>query len=174
MRRPSSSKNSLLEWAIASVRFMYLRRPTLSMVSRVIIFSSSAARAMVGLMVEQGIAPSEYAIFWFTTVRMRPLLGSTATTEPLYLPRASTAAARTIGSSFSAISPSVGSTAFSRGTYRWRDDFRVGRAAAADAGAGNTQQVERKNARDVFANPLVLVIRVVPGLFILRGGSRFL
>ena len=44
---------------MASVKFMYLRRPTLSMVSRVMTFSSSAARAMVGLMVEQGIAPSE-------------------------------------------------------------------------------------------------------------------
>ena len=55
MRRPNSSKNTLLECAIASVKFMYLRRLTRSMVSRVITFSSSAASAIVGLIVEHGI-----------------------------------------------------------------------------------------------------------------------
>jgi hypothetical protein len=55
MRDPSCSKNTLFECAIASVKFMYLRRPTLSMVSRVITFSSRAASAMVGLIVEQGM-----------------------------------------------------------------------------------------------------------------------
>ena len=43
------------ECASASVRFMYLRPCTLSMVSRVITFSSRAASATVGLMVEQGM-----------------------------------------------------------------------------------------------------------------------
>jgi len=56
-------KNVLFECASASVKFMYFRRPTLSMVSRVMTFSSSAATAMVGLIVEQGIYPSLKAIF---------------------------------------------------------------------------------------------------------------
>jgi hypothetical protein len=45
---------------------------------------------------------------------------------------------------------------------------------AAETGAGKTQQAERKNARDVFASPLVIVIRAAPELFIVRGESRFL
>src|SRR5258708_37448771 len=55
IRDPSCSKNTLFECAIASVKFMYLRRPTFSLVSRVMTFSSSAASAIVGLIVEQGM-----------------------------------------------------------------------------------------------------------------------
>src|SRR5215468_8686016 len=41
-------------------------------------------------------------------------------------------------------------------------------------GAGSTQHAERKIARDVFPSPLFFVIPIAPGLFILRGESRFL
>ncbi len=40
-------------------------------------------------MVEQGCAPLESASFWLTMARMRPLVGSIATTVPFMLPSAS-------------------------------------------------------------------------------------
>ena len=58
-------------------------------------------------MVEQGCAPLESASFWLTMARMRPLVGSIATTVPFMLPRASIAAWRTTGSSPAVTSPSV-------------------------------------------------------------------
>src|SRR5258707_2958504 len=147
MRRPSSSKNVLFECASASVKFMYFRRPTFSMVSRVITFSSNAATAIVGLIVEQGMYPSLNAIFWFTTVKMRPVLGSTATTDPLYRPSASTTARRTIGSSYVGSSALIESAyvraypPYRRGASRLREadftlDFAAVIAAASAAGIG--------------------------------------
>jgi hypothetical protein len=59
------------------------------------------------LIVEHGSAPLESASFWFTIARMRPLEGSMASAVPFMLPSASTAAARTTGSSPAVTSPSV-------------------------------------------------------------------
>ena len=58
-------------------------------------------------MVEQGSAPPLRASFWLTMARMRPLLGSIATTVPFMLPSAAIAAARTTGSSPVVTSPVV-------------------------------------------------------------------
>ncbi len=52
----------------------------------------------------------EKAIFWFTMERMRPLVGSTASTEPFSCPKASTAMLRTTGSSLATTSSFAGST----------------------------------------------------------------
>src|SRR5260370_29988124 len=84
-------------------------------VVRGMIFSRRAARATLNLIVEQGWTPPPRASFWFTIVRMRPLVGSTTTIEPLYGPRASIAAERTVksspvGSSPEADSANVGSS----------------------------------------------------------------
>src|ERR1700678_1138920 len=70
-------------------------------------FSLNAASATDTFTVEQGWNPDESATFWFTMVRMRPVVGSTATTDPLKSPRASTAALRTSRSSPSILSPCV-------------------------------------------------------------------
>src|SRR5882724_4483346 len=67
--------------------------------------SLSAANATGTLIVEQGCAPAERANFWLTMARMRPLLGSMAVTVPFMLPSASMAAARTVASSPSVMSP---------------------------------------------------------------------
>src|ERR1017187_4827523 len=72
--------------------------------------SLKAARAVTSLMVEHGTNPLFNASFWLTTLRTRPLVGSTATTAPFMVPSASTAARRTVRSSPSTLSPSVGST----------------------------------------------------------------
>jgi hypothetical protein len=45
--------------------------------------SLSPAKATEILTVEQGWKPPLRASFWLTMLRMRPLLGSAATTEPL-------------------------------------------------------------------------------------------
>ena len=70
-------------------------------------FSLSAASATETFTVEHGWNPELSATFWFTMVRMRPVLGSTTTTDPLYCPSASTAARRMSRSSPSMLSPSV-------------------------------------------------------------------
>src|ERR1700689_71215 len=70
-------------------------------------FSLNAASATDTLTVEQGWNPEESATFWFTMVKMRPVVGSPATTDPLKSPSASTAALRTSRSSPSILSPCV-------------------------------------------------------------------
>ena len=57
--------------------------PSRNLVDGSITFSLSAARATETLIVEQGWNPVPKAIFWLTMLRIRPLLGSTTTTEPL-------------------------------------------------------------------------------------------
>src|SRR5258706_12747567 len=78
-----------------------------SFVSRSTIPSLREAKAQTILTVEHGWKPLLSASFWFTIVRMRPLLGSATTTVPLYAPKASTAARRTTRSSPSTLSPMV-------------------------------------------------------------------
>jgi hypothetical protein len=71
---------------------MRLRLPSGTFVSSSITPSLSAASATESLMVEQGCAPLESASLWLTMARMRPLVGSIATTVPFMLPKASIAA----------------------------------------------------------------------------------
>src|SRR5450432_455991 len=85
------------------------------------MFSVSAARAVINLMVEQGMNPLASPSLWFTMVRMRPFDGSTTTTLPGMVPRASAAARRTVRSSPSTLSPLVGST----GGGSFRSGFRA-------------------------------------------------
>ena len=61
--------------------------------------SRSAANATETLIVEQGWKPPPKASCWLTIVRIRPVLGSATTTEPLIGPSASIAALRISGSS---------------------------------------------------------------------------
>src|SRR5579859_3386801 len=77
------------------------------MVSGVITPSFNAARAVIGLIVEQGVNAPSVASLWFTKVRIRPLFGSTTATAPFHFPRASMAAARMAGSSPAGLSPKV-------------------------------------------------------------------
>src|SRR5215472_8019956 len=65
---------------------------------------------------------------------MRPVLGSTATTAPLYFPSAATAAARTSGSSYVASSVLVESA--NVGTPGYRFTLRCARERVAPAPAG--------------------------------------
>src|SRR6266702_1655081 len=73
--------------------------------------------------------------------------------------------------------PGVGSTAFSRGTSRWRAvrtrGFAAAAAPAAETGAGDTQQAERNSASTVFPNPLDFNILKAPNLVCVHGESRF-
>ena len=71
------------------------------------IFSLSAAKATETFTVEHGWNPELSATFWFTMLRIRPVSGSTTTTDPLYCPSASTAARRISRSSPSTLSPLV-------------------------------------------------------------------
>ncbi len=59
--------------------------PRFTGVSLVTMPSLKAARATETLIVEQGCAPLESASFWLTIARMRPLLGSMATTVPFMI-----------------------------------------------------------------------------------------
>src|SRR6266536_4324983 len=95
---------------MAFVRLNVIRRPMRMESSRSTTCSLSAASEVTSLMVEQGMKPFLNASFWLTTVRTRPLDGSTATTLPFIVPRAATAARRTERSSPSMLSPMVGST----------------------------------------------------------------
>src|ERR1035441_10538891 len=110
--------------------------------------SLKAARAVTSLMVEHGTNPLFNASFWLTTLRTRPLVGSTTTTAPFMVPSASTAARRTVKSSPSTLSPSVGSTGgaglkcvtflgavFLSGVF-WTGALRKGWGLAADFLAG--------------------------------------
>src|SRR5712672_3387789 len=85
---------------------------------------------------------------------MRPVLGSTATTAPLYRPSAATAAARTIGSSYAASSLLVESAKV--GTPRYRAAYLrarlTGVPAAGAAGKGMAQMAAIKIARLAFPN----------------------
>src|SRR5580693_9320173 len=103
------------------------------MVSRVMTPSCNPARAMTGLIVEHGSKPEENAIFWLTMVRMRPVDGSIASTEPFAWPRALTATWRITGSSYSALSSLVGSPYAEMPDFLWR--VRVVEFAGAAATA---------------------------------------
>src|ERR1039457_6134581 len=65
---------------MAVVRLKLAERPTWTGVSRSMMPSLKAARAVTSLMVEHGTNPLFNASFWLTTLRTRPLVGSTATT----------------------------------------------------------------------------------------------
>ena len=78
-----------------------------SLVEGAITLALNPASATETLMVEHGWKPLLVAILWFTMARMRPVMGSTATTDPLYEPSASTAARRMVRSSPSTRSPTV-------------------------------------------------------------------
>src|ERR1035441_9689396 len=66
--------------------------------------------AVTSLIVEHGVKPAFNPSFWLTSVSTLPLFGSTTSTLPLVVPNALTAARRTVRSSPSTLSPSVGST----------------------------------------------------------------
>jgi hypothetical protein len=95
---------------MAVVRLKLAKRLTWTDVSGSMTPSLKAAKAVTSLMVEHGTNPLFRASFWLTMLRTRPLDGSTATTAPFKVPSASTAARRTVRSSASTLSPSVGST----------------------------------------------------------------
>src|SRR5436305_4519023 len=82
---------------------------------------------------------------------MRPVLGSTATTAPLYRPSPSTAAARTIGSSKVATSASeeLAKVGTPRKRETWCMDARCmdARRAAGEAGMGEAMHTARTAAR---------------------------
>ena len=71
--------------------------------------SFKAARATGNLTVEHGMNPLAKASFWFTMLRIRPVLGSATSTAPFNGPNACTAAWRTVRSSPSTKSPAVDS-----------------------------------------------------------------
>src|SRR5271156_2324926 len=107
-------------------------------------------------------------------VKMRPVLGSTATTEPLYLPRPSTTALRTMGSS------KVGSSVLKESAYvgtprkrntRWctrelildlvfECDFdlvlSIGRAAGSAAGTGTASVLTNIPVKTILDKPLLI------------------
>jgi len=78
MRKPSCSKNWLLELRHRLVRFMYLRRPTFNIVSRLITFPAARPARSSALIVEHGIYPSpKNAYFLITVVQNSSGVGST-------------------------------------------------------------------------------------------------
>src|ERR1700674_1041236 len=91
---------------------------------------------------------------------MRPVFGSTATTAPLYRPRAETAAARTIGSSYEPSSALEESAKVGTPRYLEREaDLCVrvaGFPAAGAAGKGTTHIVASSIARIDLANCLTV------------------
>src|SRR5580693_3151855 len=82
---------------------------------------------------------------------MRPVLGSTATTDPLYRPSASTAAARTTGSSNVETSKLEESANVGTPRYAYLRLRAAAVAAPGAAGSGTAKSAVIKPARTVFA-----------------------